>query len=160
MTCTPMELRMTWAFVHIHLPSSSIHEVLLVSNIGDCLVVLFTHYTTFTPETKTSKYTPKLQQSKVKQRLHRYFSMSIKSWLKVLERLDKKIGEIKINIGLKQPKITTQTTGEPGREHITIVLSYGGISANTNTLYHSIQPNKCWHHHNFARIYLISCLCR
>jgi len=36
-----------------------------------------------------------------------------------------------LNIGLKQPKITRQTTGEPGQEHITIVLSYGGISANT-----------------------------
>jgi len=43
------------------------------------------------------------------------------------------------NIGLKQPKITNQTTGEPGREHIMIVLSYGGISASTNALYHSIQ---------------------
>jgi len=33
-----MELRTTWAFVHIHLAFGSIHEILLVSDISDCFV--------------------------------------------------------------------------------------------------------------------------
>jgi len=80
-------------FLNIHLPFSSVHEVgswLAVSS-----TVLFTYYAIITPEMGTLTYIPKLQWFKAKQQLHHYFGMFMKSWLNVLERLDRRVGEIK-----------------------------------------------------------------
>jgi len=56
------------------------------------VVVLLSYHTIFEPDSRTqTTYVPKSQRSKYR----RYFSMFLKSWLKILKKIDEQISQIR-----------------------------------------------------------------
>jgi len=58
-------------------------------------MVLTTYFVAFEPDPNRSKYIPKSQRSKARQVLRKYFTMLMKSWLKLWDKLDERVSKLK-----------------------------------------------------------------